>query len=78
MRYNKNNIKKEVHSHIDPAQETRKVSNTQSNLTHKEIGKRTNKAKISKRKEIIMMRVDISKVEIKRTIEKSNETKIKK
>lgn len=32
MRCNKNNIKKEVHSNIDPAQETRKVSNTQSNL----------------------------------------------
>lgn len=36
------------------------------------------KAKISKRKEIIMMRVDISKVETKRTIEKSDEIKIKK
>lgn len=75
MRCNKNNIKKEVHSNIDPAQETRKVSNTQSNLTHKKIRK---KAKISKRKEIIIMRVDISKVETKRTIEKSDETKIKK
>ena len=78
MRYNKNNIKKEVHSNIDQAQETRKVSNTQSNLTHKEKRKRTNKAKISKRKETIMMRVDISKVETKRTIEKNNETQIKK
>ena len=78
MRYNKNNIKKEVHSNIDPAQETRKVSNTQSNLTHKEMRKRANKAKISKRKEITMMRMDISKAETKRTIEKSDETKIKR
>lgn len=78
MRCNKNNIKKEVHSNIDPAQETWKVSNTQSNLTHKKIRKNAKKDKISKRKEIIMMRVDISKVETKRTIEKSNETKIKK
>ena len=65
MRYNKNNIKKEVHSNIDPAQETRKVSNTQSNLTHKEMRKRANKAKISKRKEITMMRMDISKEKLK-------------
>lgn len=43
MRCNKNNIKKEVHSNIDPAQETRKVSNTQSNLTHKKIRKNAKK-----------------------------------
>ena len=46
--------------------EGRKGSNKQSNITHKGTWKRiTNKAQMSRRKEIIMIRVETNKIESK-------------
>ena len=54
----KSSSKKEVYSNIDLHQETRKISNIQSDLILKGIEKK--KPKINRRKEIMKIRVEIN------------------
>ena len=65
MVYNKSCFKKEVHSDTDLPQETRKISN---NLTYhlKLLEKEQTKPKGSRRKEIIKIREEMNKIQIKK------------
>ena len=54
--------------------ETRKSSNKQPDFTPKAIREQA-KPKVSRRKEIINIRAEISEREMKKTVEKINETK---
>ena len=57
-------------------QETRKISNKQSNLYLKQLEKEEQrKPKVSRRKEIIKIRAEINEIEMKKTIAKINKTK---
>ena len=68
--------KREVYSNTILPQETRKISNKQSNLTPKAIReRRTKKPKASRRKKIIKTRAEINEIETKKTIAKINKTK---
>ena len=68
--------KREVYSNTILPQETRKISNKQPNLTPKAIReRRTQKPKVSRRKEIIKIRPEINGKEMKETIAKINKTK---
>ena len=69
--------KREVYSNTILPQETRKTLNRRSNFTPKATGKRRTKKtlKISRRKEIIKIRVKINEKETKETIVKINKTK---
>ena len=71
----KSSSKWEVYSNKILSQETRKTSNRQPNFTPKTTGKRTKTPKISRRKEIINIRAEISEKEMKETIVKINKTK---
>ena len=76
MGCSKSSSKREVYSHTSLPQETRKFSNKQSNLTPKGTReRRTNKTKVSRRKEIIKIRAEINETETKKTIAKINNTK---
>ena len=55
--------------------ETRKISNRQPNFTPNTTGKRTKKPKVSRRKEIIKIRIEINKKEMKENTAKINKTK---
>ena len=70
-------LKKEVDSNKILPQETRKISNKQPNLTYKAIRERRKKKnpKVSRRKETIKIRSEISEKEMKETIAKINITK---
>ena len=69
MGCSKSSSKKEVYSNAILPQETRKTSNRQPNFTPKTIGKRRAKPpKISRRKEIIKIRAEITEKEMKETI----------
>ena len=70
--------KREVYSNTILSQETRKTLNRQPNFTPKTTGKRrtTTKNKISRRKQIIKLRTEISEKDMKDTIVKINKTKI--
>ena len=69
MGCSKSSVKREVYSNISLPQETRETSNTQPKLTPKATGKRTtttkNQPKVSRRKEIIKVRAEISEKEMK-------------
>ena len=68
--------KGEVYSYTSLPQETRKISNKQSNLTPKELEKEEQtKPKLSRRKEIIKIRAEINEIETKKTIAKINKAK---
>ena len=70
--------KREVYSYISLPQETRKISNKQSNLTPEGTReRRTNKLKVRRRKEIIKITAEINEIETKKTIAKINKTKTK-
>ena len=57
----KSSSKREVYSYTSLPQETRKISNKQSNLTPKELEKEEQrKPKVSRRKEIIKIRSEIN------------------
>ena len=72
----KRSSQREVQRDIDLPQKTRKISNKQPNLLPKRIRRRrTKKPKCSRRKEIIKIREEINKIEIKRTMEITNNTK---
>ena len=76
MGCSKRSSKREVYSNTILTQETRKTPNIQPNFTPKTTGKRRKQQKkISIRKEIIKIRVEISEKEIKETIIKLNKTK---
>ena len=73
MGCSKSSPKREVHSDTGLPQKTRKISNKQPNLPPKRSRKnKQTKPKVSTRKEIIKIREEISKVEIKNTIEKKS------
>ena len=69
MGCSKSSEKREVYSNISLPQETRETSNTQPKLTPKATRKRTtttkNQPKVSRRKEIIKVRAEISEKEMK-------------
>ena len=80
-----NRFEREIYSNRILSQETRKISNRQSNFTPKTTGekkhhhhhqpKKKKKKKISRRKEIIKIQTEISEKEMKETIVKINKTK---
>ena len=76
MGCNKGSSKREVYSNTILPQETRKISNKQSNLTPKWTRERRTKIpKVSRMKEIIKIRAEINEIETKKTIAKINKTK---
>ena len=77
MRCSKSSSKREVYSNTILPQETREISNKQIHLTSKAITERrttttTTKNKVSRRKEIIKIRAEISEIEMNKTITKNN------
>ena len=78
MGCSKSSSKREVYSNTILPQETRKILNSQPNFVPKTTGKKKNKKipKISRRKEIIKIRAEINKTEMKAIIVKINTTKI--
>ena len=76
MGCSKSSSKREVYSNTSLCQETRKISNKQSNLTPKGTReRRKTKPKVSRRKEIIKIRAEINEIEMKKTIAKINKIK---
>ena len=72
----KSSYKREVYRNTIVPQETRKMSNKQSNLTPKGTReRRTNKTQSYWRKEIIKIRAEINEIETKKTIAKIKKTK---
>lgn len=77
MGSSRSNSKREVYSNVSLPQETRRISNKQPNVTHRAIReRRTNKTQVSRKKEIINIRAEVNGIEMKKTIENINETKI--
>ena len=78
MGFSKSSFKRKFYSNTILPQGTRKTSNRQPNFTPKTTGKRTTTkkpSKISRRKEIIKTKAEISETEMKETIVKINKTK---
>ena len=77
MGHSKNSSKREVYSNRILPQETRKISKKQPKLTPKTTGerKKKRKSKVSRMKEIIMIRTEINEIETKKTIERSRKLK---
>ena len=76
MGCSKNSSKRELYSNKILPQETRKTSNRQPNFTPKTTRKRRRKkTQVSTSKEIIKIRAEINKKEMKETIVKINKTK---
>ena len=76
MGYSKNSSKREVYSNISLPQEIRKSSNKQSSFISQAARERkTDKTKVSRRKEIIKITAEVNEIEMKKSIEKMNETK---
>ena len=76
MGHSKSSCKREVYSNSISPQETRKISNKQSNPTLKQLEKEEQRTtKVSRRKEIIKIRAEINEIEKKKTIAKINKTK---
>ena len=59
-------MKREVYSYTSLPQETRKISNKQSNFTYKGTRKRRTKPKVSRSQEIIKIRAEINEIEAKK------------
>ena len=75
MGHSKSSSKREVYSNTILPQETRKISNNLT-LHVKQLEKEEQiKSKVSRRKEIIKIRAEINEIEMKKTIEKINESK---
>ena len=65
----KSSYKREVYSYITMFQETRKISNKQPNPTLKQLEKEEQtKLKVSRRKEIMKIRVEINETEMKKMV----------
>ena len=76
MGCSRSSSKREVYSNTILPQETRKISNKQSNLTPKGTReRRTTKSKVSRRKEIIKIKAEMNEIETKGTITNVNKTK---
>ena len=76
MGHSKSSSKREVYSNSISTQETRKISNKQSNPTDlKQLEKEQRKPKVSRRKEIIKIRAEINEIEMKKTTANINKTK---
>ena len=76
MRCSRSSPKREVYRNTILSQETRKRSNRQTNFTPETTGNgRTKTLKISRRNEIIKIRVEINEKKMKETIVKINKTK---
>ena len=76
MGCSKSSFKREVYSNTVLPQETRNNSNKQSKLTPTAIReRRTKNPKVSRRKEIIKIRLEINEKEMKETIAKINKSK---
>ena len=76
MGCSKSSSKREVYSNTILPQETRNISNKQPSFTPKGTReRRTNKPKVSRRKEIIQIRAEVNGIETKKTIAKINKTK---
>ena len=79
MGHSQSSSKKEVYSDTSLPQKTRKISINNLNLHLKQLEKEEQtKPKVSRRKEIIKIRTEISEIETKKAIEKINETKTRK
>ena len=72
MGCSKSSSKRVVYSNKNLPQETRKISNEQSNFTPNGTRERRIKPKVSRRKEIIKIRAEINETEAKKTIAKIN------
>ena len=76
MGCSKSSSKRELYSNSISPQETRKISNKQSNPTLKQLEKEEKrKPKVSRKKEIIKIRAEINEIETKKTTAKINKTK---
>ena len=75
MGCSKSSSKREVQSNTSLPQKTRKSSNKQPNSAPKVIREEQAKPQVSKRKEFIKIRAEIDDIEMKKTIERINETK---
>ena len=76
MGHRENNPKREICSITGLSQKPRKSSNKQSNSTPKELEKEPQtKPNVSRRKEIIKIRAELSDVETKRTIERISKSR---
>ena len=76
MRCSKSSSKREFYSNSILPQETRKTSNNNLTLHLKQLEKEEQKnPKVSRRKEIIKIRAEISEKEMKETIVEINKTK---
>ena len=65
--YSKSSSKKEIYSNTILPQQISGISNRQPNLTPKATsGRRTNKPKLSRRKEIIKIRAETNEIEMKK------------
>ena len=71
----KSNSQKEVCRNITVPQETGKISDNQSNLIPSNQREKDKKLEVSKMKEIRKTRAKINEIEMKKTIEKNNQTK---
>ena len=65
MGHSKSSSKREAHSNTSLPQETKKISDKQPNLTPTATKEQT-KPKVSRRKEIIKIRVEINEIETKK------------
>ena len=63
-----------IHMNIELLQNKRKIASKQLNLLPKRICKITNKAQVSRRKEVMKITVEINNIEIKKLIEKINKS----
>ena len=76
MGCSKSSSKREVYSYTSLPQETRKISNKQSNPTLKKLEKEEQtKPKVSRKKEVIKIRAEINEIETNKTIARINKTK---
>ena len=72
MGLSKSSSKSEVHSNSSSSQETRKISNKQSNLTPKTTRKRTKKTQNQQKERNHKIKAEINEIETKKTIAKIN------
>lgn len=63
-----------IHMNTELLQNKRKIASKQLNLLPKRICKITNKAQVSRRKEVMKITVEINNIEIKKLIEKINKS----
>ena len=76
MGCSKSSSKREVYSYTSLPQETRKISNNQSNLTPKRTReRRTNKTQIQQKERNHKIGAEINEIETKKRIAKINKTK---